>query len=336
MRKFLVIGLGSMGKRRIRNLQYLKAGEVLGFDLRADRCEEAKGKYGIKTYNNLENALKENPEVFIISTPSDRHHHYALMASKLSKHLFTESNFLPEGVDDMVALGKRKDILAVPSFTMPHHPSIKLLKKLVSEATVGRILCFAYHLGAYLPDWHPWEDYRGVYYSRRETPGCKEMVAFELTWLIWLLGKVKRVYALKRKLSQLETEIEDVYQIGLEFENNILGNMLVDVVSRPSIREGKFVGGKGTIIWNSLEEWVKVFDGEKKTWSTYPEGSGIIEPGYSVKTHEEVYIEEMSDFLAALEGKSPYPYSFEAEKAIIEVLQAIEESAEKGISIMVK
>ncbi len=336
MRKYLVIGLGSMGKRRVRNLHYLKAGEVLGFDLRADRCQEAREKYGIAAFDNLEDALKEHPDVFIISTPSDRHHHYALMASKLDKHFFAESNFLPEGVDDLVAIGKRKDIVAAPSFTMPHHPSVKLLKKLVSEAAVGRMLCFAYHLGAYLPDWHPWEDYRGVYYSRKETPGCQEMVAFELTWLIWLLGKVKRVFAFKGKLSRLETEIEDVYQIGLEFENNILGNLLVDVVSRPSIREGKFVGEKGTIIWNTVEEELKVFDGETKSWSTYPEGSGIIEPGYSVRTHEEMYIEEMSDFVAALEGNSSYPYSFEAEKAIIEVLQAIEESAEKGISIMVK
>lgn len=41
---FLVVGLGSMGKRRIRNLQYLKAGEIIGFDLREDRCQEARKK----------------------------------------------------------------------------------------------------------------------------------------------------------------------------------------------------------------------------------------------------------------------------------------------------
>ena len=42
--KFLVIGLGSMGKRRVRNLQYLKAGEIIGFDLREDRCQETEKK----------------------------------------------------------------------------------------------------------------------------------------------------------------------------------------------------------------------------------------------------------------------------------------------------
>lgn len=45
--KFLVVGLGSIGKRRIRNLQYIDAGEIIGFDLRADRCDETKEKFGI-------------------------------------------------------------------------------------------------------------------------------------------------------------------------------------------------------------------------------------------------------------------------------------------------
>jgi hypothetical protein len=31
-----------MGKRRIRNLQYLKVGEVMGFDLREDRTKEVR------------------------------------------------------------------------------------------------------------------------------------------------------------------------------------------------------------------------------------------------------------------------------------------------------
>ncbi len=39
--KFLVIGLGSMGKRRIRCLQSLGHTDMIGFDIRNDRCEDA-------------------------------------------------------------------------------------------------------------------------------------------------------------------------------------------------------------------------------------------------------------------------------------------------------
>ena len=46
---FLIIGLGSMGKRRVRNLQALGYRNIIGFDMREDRRKEAKEKYGIQT-----------------------------------------------------------------------------------------------------------------------------------------------------------------------------------------------------------------------------------------------------------------------------------------------
>lgn len=51
--KSLVIGLGSMGKRRVRCLQSLGVTEIMGVDLRTDRCEEAVQRYGIRTQTSL-------------------------------------------------------------------------------------------------------------------------------------------------------------------------------------------------------------------------------------------------------------------------------------------
>ena len=334
--KFLVVGLGSMGRRRVRNLQYLKVEEVIGFDIREDRCKKAEDKYGIKTFKKFEEAMEQNPAALVISVPSNQHHKYALLAAEANKHFFTESNFLPEGIENLIEIEKRKDIVAVPSFTMPHHSSVKLIKKIISENKVEKVLCFTYHLSAYLPDWHPWEDYRQVYYSKKETAGCKEMIAFELTWLTWLLGDVKKVSCFKGKLSDLETNIDDVYQIILKFRNGILGNMLIEVVSRPSLRELKLISKEGTILWDSEEGLVKVFDVQKKEWKEYSEEIGIVEPDYSVRTHEEMYIEEMEDFLKALKKEKVYPYSFKKEKKIIDLVAAIEKSAKESISVNIK
>jgi len=78
--KILVVGLGSMGKRRIRNLQYLNQGVVIGFDPREDRCKEAFEKYGIKTFDDIAVALNEKPNAMVISTPPDLHMRYAKIA----------------------------------------------------------------------------------------------------------------------------------------------------------------------------------------------------------------------------------------------------------------
>ncbi len=328
--KFLVIGLGSMGKRRIRCLEALGEKDIIGFDIRKDRCEEIEKEYGIKTFSDFQQAEEENPDVFIISVPSNLHHFYAMKAHKNKKHFFTESNFLPEGMDDLIKIEEEGKIVACPSFTMVHHPMIKLMKRFIEEKKIGKIYFFTYHLAAYLPHWHPWEDYRNVYYSKKETPGTEEMVAFELTWIVSLLGDVKRVKSFAGKLSGLEIDFEDVYQIILEFENGILGHMLIEIASQPSRREMKIGGEKGTIIWHSEEGYLKLFDAEEQRWQEYEEERGIFQPGYSVKIHEEMYIEEIDDFLKAVKGEKKYPYSFKDEKKIIDILLEIEKNAKGG------
>ena len=57
--KFLIIGLGSMGKRRARCLKTLKYKQIAGFDLRNDRRDEAEQKYGIKTFDNVEKDITQ-------------------------------------------------------------------------------------------------------------------------------------------------------------------------------------------------------------------------------------------------------------------------------------
>ncbi len=335
--KFLVIGLGSMGKRRIRCLQYLKEKNIIGFDVREDRCKEVKEKYGVETFARFEDAMAKKPDVFIISVPSNLHHHYAMRVAKEKKHFFTESNFLSEGIDDLVAIEEKGGLVAVPSFTLSHKHSLKLMKKFAKEKKTGKILSFIYHLGAYLPDWHSCEDYRHVYYSKKETSGCREMVAFELTWITWMLGKIKKVSAFKSKVSDLETDIDDIYQVILELDNGILGNMMIDVISRKSGREMKLVGEEGNIVWNSEESKLKVYLAEKKEWEEYPEENELLtEPGYSVKINERMYIEEIDDFLKALKGEKSYPYTFRQERGIVDVLKAIDESAETGKTMEVK
>ena len=52
--KFLVIGLGSMGKRRIRCLKALGFNDILGFDSREDRLKDSVEKYGLKGIESIE------------------------------------------------------------------------------------------------------------------------------------------------------------------------------------------------------------------------------------------------------------------------------------------
>ena len=326
--KFLIVGLGSMGKRRIRNLKYLKAGEIIGFDTLEARRKEAEEKYGVKTFDDFDKAIQDKPDAIIISTPPDLHMRYALLAAKNSKHFFVEASVVDEGMDEVIAECRNKKIVAAPSCTMRFQPSIKKMKELVDKKAIGNLLLFTHHSGQYLPDWHPWEDYRKFYVAKRATGAAREIVAFELVWVAWVFGEIDTVSCFKGKLSNLEIDIDDAYQIILKFKNKVLGNMLVDVISRVAERTCEIYGEKGNIRW----EWgggVKVYTAEDRQWREYAEKAGTRVEGYDEKIKEEPYIEEMETFVKAVRGEIKYPYTLEEDKQILDLLKGIEKSSDE-------
>ncbi len=332
--KFLVVGLGSMGKRRIRNLQYLKEKDIIGFDMREDRRKEAEEKYGIKTFGNIDEAMKQNPGTLIISTPPNHHMEYELLAAKNSKHFFCEAGVFTEKLEELIKLCKKNKIVAAPSCTFRFNGSVKIIKKLVDKNRIGKIVSLTYHLGQYLPDWHPWEDITEFYAGQKDTAATREMVPFELEWITWIFGDIKRISCIKGKMSSLKADIDDVYQLILEFKNKIIGNYLVEVISRTPTRIMRIIGEEGTIEWDWMSDTVKVYDAKTKKWTELKEEQGFKEKGYVTK--EGMYIEEIKHFLNAIAGKEKYMYTLEDDKKILGLLEACEKSAKEGRHIIIK
>ncbi len=330
--RFLVVGLGSMGKRRIRNLRHLEAGEFVGFDPRVDRREEVESRYGIETFDDIDRALDSGPDALVVSTPPDLHMPYARMAAGRSIPFFCEASVVVDGMDEVIELSRERGVVAAPSCTMRYHPSTQKMKQLVDAGAIGPVAAMTYHCGQYLPDWHPWEDYRTFYVARRETGACREIVPFELTWLTWLLGDVATVACMKSKRTSLDVDIDDVYQLLLGFECGTLGHLLVDVVARVPYRVLRLVGEEGVIEWDASARAVRVYEAGTGKWAEHPEPAAIVEDGYVAA--ENMYIEEMRAFVAAVRGEQPYPYTLEQDRGVLEVLLRAEEHALDGTAVL--
>src|SRR3989338_8253785 len=121
--RFLIVGLGSMGKRRIRNLLANGEKDIAGFDIRADRNKEAKEKYGIRTLDRLDEISPKDFDVLIISTSPGAHGDYIRYALKHKKHFFVEHPTSDEGYKEIFA-NKDKTVKA-PSCTFLFNPAIK-------------------------------------------------------------------------------------------------------------------------------------------------------------------------------------------------------------------
>ncbi len=306
---FLQVGLGSMGKRRIRNLHVQGEKNITGFDILPERMKEAKEKYGIRVIDDLKKISAKDFDVMIISTPPDTHGDYIRFALRNKKHFFVEHPVSDDGYKDIFK-NKNLDIVKAPSCTLRFYGPIKMMKKILEDGRIGKILAFQYHMGQYLPDWHPWEDYRQVYFSKKETSACREMLPFELIWLNWLMdSKVEEISGLITKVSDLDMDADDIILANLKYANGILGNAIIDVISRKPVRTLRVLGSEGVLDWERFNQEIKLYDAKSKTTETIPVPKGNPETGYV--NEEEMYNDEIKAFLEAISGRAKYPFTFE-------------------------
>lgn len=327
--KFLVIGLGSMGKRRVRNLQRHGESNVIGFDIRADRSDEASKLYGIRTFTKFEEAVIEKPDVFVISCPPNEHLKYAHYAVDNNIHFFSEVNTdSPHKLLGLVNKIRGINVVAAPSCTMRYHPCVIAIKKLVERGSIGRPLLLTYHSGENLEDWHPWEKITDYYVGKKETGGGRDAIAPELEWIRWIMGEVKSVSAITTKLSKTDADIYDVYNLTLEFKDGSISNVLVDMIQRPPNRIFRLVCENGLIHWDWMTHTVRSYNVSEKKWEEIPDREGY--KGYLV---EEMYEGEMKRFIRAVKNEEQYPITFENELGILEIVYAAEKSFESGRKI---
>jgi predicted dehydrogenase len=331
--KFLVIGLGSMGKRRVRNLTALGDNEVAGFDLREDRCLEAIKKYGITTFPDIESAFKNFcPDALVISTSPAHHMKYAWMGFELGLPCFIEASVVEADlILELHTTTAKTTILMAPSCTMRHFPGPKKIKELIGQGAIGRPLNINYQTGQYLPNWHPWEKIEDYYVSVHETGAGREIVPFELTWINDIFGEPKPLGCVKAKLSDMNADIDDIYHCLLRYPNGVLANITVEVVSQPqATREMRVLGSAGEIVFSADENCVRYCNNDNPEWVRFDLGGGTVAAGYI--NPEEPYIAEIREFVNAitLNNKSLYSNTLLDDYCVLQTLYQLEKLAESA------
>lgn len=320
--RIVVVGLGSMGRRRVRNLRHIGGHAIAGVEPLEERRAGAASE-GLETFASFNEALAWEPDAVVVSTPPDRHLQVALEAARRGLHFFTEASVVPEDTSELITVVREQRIVGAPSCTMRFHPAVRTLRRRIAEGAIGRVLTFVHHMGQYLPDWHPWEDYRSFYVSRRETGAAREMIPFELNWLTDLFGPVTEISGFRDKLSDLEADIDDIYATTVSFASGVRGSLTVEVLSRPGIRRARLVGEDGTLIWDWNERCVREWTVDTGAWVEHPDPEPILGPAGSWVA-ENMYIDEMAAWLEAIGGGQPFPLSLEQDRRLLAVLEAVE------------
>ena len=323
--KIIVIGLGSMGKRRIRLLSEHKDITLFGIDSNQERCQEVKEKFGIKCYNSISEVVNaEQPEAAVISTSPLSHSVIIKECLQNNLHVFTEINLVPDGYEENMKLAKDKGLTLFLSSTFLYQAeTLKIIEK-VKEAKVGK-LNYMYHVGQYLPDWHPWESYNNYFIGNPRTNGCREILTIDLPWIVTAFGDIKSVQVLKSKNTDLNIEYNDNYLIMLEHETGAKGVFAADVVARKAIRHFEVYGEDLHLTWEGTPETLLGYDIQKKQdVKLLADLTTEHIEGYSNLIDENPYRDELQAFLDAIVvGKIPM-WDFHKDLDLLKIIDEIE------------
>lgn len=318
--RIVVIGLGSMGKRRIRLIQEVCPNyKIIGVDSRSDRRKEAGELFNIDCVNSID-CIDTTDCAFICTSPLS---HNNLIHDCLLKgwHVFTELNLVPDGYQDNMTLSKEMNKTLFLSSTFFYREEIRYIRERVTKDKKWN---YVYHIGQYLPDWHPWENYKDFFLGNKKTNGCREIMAIELPWITGTFGEIQSVNVLSDKLTDLNIDYNDNFMIQIQHKNGNKGSLIVDVVSPVAVRKLEIYSEGAYLFWNGTPDSVAEYDSDSKKLVSV----SLIEQaehmeGYSSFVVENAYKNEIREFFNVVKGIAPPQYGFEQDLDVLKLIDMI-------------
>ncbi|MGQ0811356.1 MAG: Gfo/Idh/MocA family protein [Nitrospiraceae bacterium] len=312
--KILICGLGSIGQRHVRNLQQLlgKDVEILAYRtltqspvLNPDMTVKAgvlvETAYNIRSFSQLEDALAARPDAVFIANPNRFHVSVALAAASAGCHLFIEKplSHSLDGIDDLIDIVEHKKLVAFVAYQFRFHPGLRWIKALLEESRLGRIVAAHIVNGEYLPDWHPYEDYRESHAARRELGGGSLRIqTHELDYALWLFGMPRSVYAVGGHLSNLEVDVEDSVSVLMSCEERggrFPVHLHLDYLQRPPQRLCEVIGDAGKVRYDFYANQVEFYDLHSRMRQ-------VVE--FTGFDRNQMFLDELRHFLACLRGEA--------------------------------
>lgn len=317
----LVIGLGSMGKRRIRLIKEMYPEyNICGVDGREDRRKEALELFGITCYSSIYN-LDEKVDCAFICTSPLSHATVITECLELRWNVFTELNLVKDKYDENIKLANQNGCTLFLSSTFLYREETRFIS---SRITKEKKWNYVYHIGQYLPDWHPWENYKDFFIGDKRTNGCREIMAIELPWIMGAFGEIESIKVLSDKMTDLKIGFDDNYMIQIKHKNGNKGTLVVDVVSPVAVRKLETYAENAYISWNGTPDSISEYNQQtKKLEIVNLSETAEHKNGYSSFIVENAYKNEIREFFDVVNKEKKPIYGFEQDKKILDIIDSM-------------
>lgn len=331
---FAIIGCGRIAQRHAEHI--VKNGKLLAVcDTIKDKADDFANKYGAKSYTDINELLKNevNVDVISICSPNGLHAEHSIKSLNSNYHVLCEKPMAISVHDcgEMIKAAEKNNRRLFAIKQNRFNPPVVAVKELIDRGDLGKI--FSIQLSCF---WNRNEDYYlNSWKGTSDLDGGTLFTQFShfIDLLYWLIGDVKKVYALTENFAHNGViEFEDTGVIALQFYNGALGTINYTVNSYDKNMEGSLTifGEKGTIkIGGQYLNELEYQNIKDMVIKDLPKGNSANNYGQyqgSMSNHDKVY-ENLIDVLN--NGSSISTNSFEGMKTV-EIIDKIYQSAKNN------
>ncbi|GAB1266003.1 Gfo/Idh/MocA family protein [Aurantivibrio infirmus] len=295
--RFLLVGLGSIGKRHLSNLRKIRPRAFI-IVLRSTILvtKETKIPLGADVIvGTIEEALLFSPRMAIIASPSNFHIDVAKSLAEHGIHLMIEkpiSNNL-NGVEELISYCENEKLILLTAYNFRFSRIARKFDELLQSGIIGKVVHVIVDTGQYLPDWRPGSDYKKGVSARAELGGGAVLeLSHEIDYIRWFFGEVDTVFAKIKNSNLLEIDVEDSVDALLAMKTGVSINLHMDFLQRSPNRVCKVIGSKGTLIWDVIRQCIFLVD-EK--------GERICLENRKDDDKNDMYLKELEHFIECVE-----------------------------------
>jgi predicted dehydrogenase len=337
--KILIAGLGSIGRRHFRNLVSLGETDLVLLRTRKATLPDDE-LVGVPVETDINAAIENhNPDAVVVANPTSLHLDVAIPAAEAGCHILLEKpvSHTLDGLDTLQKAARRSGSKILVGFQFRYHPTLSKARELVQGGVLGRLLTVHAHWGEYLPNWHPWEDYRRSYAARADLGGgVIATLTHPLDYLRSMLGEIDALWSFCDHISPLEMDVEDVAEIGLKFASGAIGAVHVNYIQRPPVHRLEIVGTNGTLRWDNADGILHFFKMPAPFGSYTDAPPAPVVEKFSLPQgfdRNDLFLAQTRHFLEVARGESDPLCTLEDGIRVMELVLAAKKSADSGESV---
>ena len=263
----VLIGLGSIGTRHLRNLISLGYTNITVISRSGTLPNEFAQ---LQVFSTLDVALNNNIfEAAIICTPTAKHVDdlkQLLQHNIQNIYLEKPAGHNKEALQYLQSLINKAESSIIVGYDLHFDLGLLKVRQLINDETIGKPVSINAMVGQYLPDWRPHEDYtKGMSASVEKGGGVMLDLIHEFDYLCWLMGTANSIAAHYIRSGSLNIQTEDAADILLKFENGATGTIHLDYLQPKLVRNCTITCTAGTIFWDMVLSEVKWINTKKET-----------------------------------------------------------------------